>query len=80
MNSSNYSRKIFFHSIRTAIIFVSGLIIYEILVDLEKVWNKANPTHETYNFHKRNIFKFIIIFLIDFLLLCAIYWFFDTKF
>lgn len=80
MNSNSYSRKIFFHSVRTAIIFVAGFMIYEILLELEEVWNKANPGRETYNFHKRNILKFIIIFLIDFALLYALYWFFDAKF
>ena len=61
MKISNYSRKMIFHSLRTAIIFVLGLIIYEILLDLEKVWNKENPGHEILNFSKRNIIKFIYL-------------------
>ena len=72
-------RRIFFHSLRTAIIFVSGFIIYEILLGLEKEWNKMNPDNETYNFHKRNIFKFIFIFLVDLIVLYSFYWFFDTR-
>ena len=71
-------RRIFFHSLRTAIVFVAGLIIYEILLRLEKEWNKRNPGHETYNFHKRNIIKFIFIFLVDFLILYVFFWLFDT--
>jgi hypothetical protein len=71
-------KRIFFHSMRTAIIFVAGFIIYEILLDLEKEWNKRNPGHETYNFHKRNIFKFIFIFLVDFVVLYAFILLFDT--
>jgi len=71
-------KRIFFHSLRTAIVFVAGLIIYEILLDLEKEWNKKNPGKETYNFHKRNILKFIFIFLVDFLVLYAFLWVFDT--
>ena len=71
-------RRIFFHSLRTAIIFVAGCIIYEILLRLEKEWNKRNPGHETYNFHKRNIIKFIFIFFVDFAVLYAFFWLFDT--
>jgi hypothetical protein len=79
MISSSYARKVFFHSLRTAIIFVAGLIVYEILVDLEKVWNIANPGNKIFNFTKRNILKFIFIFLIDLVVLCVFYWIFDTK-
>lgn len=71
-------RRIFFHSLRTAMVFVAGLIIYEILLGLENEWNKKNPGRETYNFHKRNILKFIFIFLVDFLILYAFFWLFDT--
>ena len=71
-------KRIFFHSLRTAMVFVAGLIIYEILLGLEKEWNKMNPGHETYNFHKRNIIKFIFIFLFYFLILYVFFWLFDT--
>jgi hypothetical protein len=71
-------KRIFFHSLRTAIIFVAGFIIYEILLRLEKEWNKRNPEKKIYNFHKRNIIKFIFIFLIDLIVLCVFFWFFDT--
>jgi hypothetical protein len=79
MKISNYSRKMIFHSLRTAIIFVLGLIIYEILLDLEKVWNKENPGHEILNFSKRNIIKFVSVFLLDLILLYLFYWLFDTM-
>jgi hypothetical protein len=71
-------KRIFFHSLRTAIVFVAGFIIYEILIALEKEWNKKNPGKETYNFHKRNILKFIFIFLVDFIVLYVFFWLFDT--
>jgi hypothetical protein len=79
MKISRYFQKMIFHSLRTSIIFVSGLIIYEILLDLEKVWNRENPGHEILNFSKRNIFKFISIFLLDLILLYLFYWLFDTM-
>ena len=79
MKISSYSRKMIFHSLRTSIIFVSGLIIYEILIDAEKDWNKKNPGHDIFNFSKRIIIKFISIFLLDFILLCLFYWLFDTM-
>ena len=72
-------KRIFFHSLRTAIIFVSGFIIYEILLRLEKRWNKMNPGQKKYNFHRKNVFKFIFIFLVDCTVLYSFYWFFDTR-
>ena len=64
---------IFFHSIRTAIIFVSGFIIYDILIKLEKEWNKEHPSRHAYHFSKRNIIKFLLIFIIDMVLLYILY-------
>jgi hypothetical protein len=61
--------RIFFEALRTAIIFVSGFIIYELLLDVEKVWNKMHPSHKRYHFYKRNYIKFLIIFLVDLVIL-----------
>jgi uncharacterized membrane protein YidH (DUF202 family) len=70
MSKTSYIHKrIFLHAIRTAIIFVSGFIIYEILVKLEKKWNNANPSNSMFHFHKRNSIKFILIFCTDLVLL-----------
>ena len=57
--------RIFFEALRTAIIFVSGFIVYELLLDAEKLWNKLEPSHKRYHFYKRKSIKFLIIFLID---------------
>ncbi len=38
----NIHSHIFLHAFRTAVIFVAGFIIYEVLVELEKEWNKNN--------------------------------------
>ena len=67
-NSSIHSR-IFFHAFRTAFIFVAGIIIYEILVKLEKKWNKTDPSKSMFHFHKRNSIKFLFIMVIDLILL-----------
>ena len=69
--------RIFFHSLRTAIILAAGFVIYEILTDLEKKWNKNNPGNDTYYFHKRTILKFMFIFFLDFTLLYIFYWVFN---
>lgn len=74
-NSVHY--RIFFHSLRTAIIFVMGLAIYEILLNLEKKWNINNPGNNKYYFRKRNILKFIFIFILDFMVLYLFYWVFN---
>jgi hypothetical protein len=68
MKKTGYLR-IFLESLRTAIIFVSGFIIYELLLDAEKVWNKLQPSHKRYHFYKRKSIKFLIIFLIDLVIL-----------
>jgi len=70
---SGLHKHIFFHSLRTAIIFVAGFIIYDILVKLEKEWNKAHPSRRAYHFSKRNIIKFLMIFIIDMVLLYILY-------
>jgi hypothetical protein len=67
-NSSIHSR-IFFHSFRTAVIFVAGFMIYEFLLKLEKKWNKANPSNSMFHFSKKYSIKFLLIMIIDLILL-----------
>ena len=69
-------KKIFAHSLRTALMFLAGFMIYELLLDLEKEWNKINPEHKTYNLHKRRGIKFILILLVDLIILYALQIFF----
>ena len=65
----NVYLRIFFEALRTAIIVVSGFIIYELLLDVEKKWNKMHPSHKMYHFYKRNYIKFLIFFLVDLVIL-----------
>jgi len=74
-----HHKRIFLHAIRTAIIFVSGFIIYEILVKLEKEWNKANPSNSMFHFHQRNFIKFLLIFCIDLVLLYILHLLFNID-
>ena len=69
VNSSRIHYRIFFQAFRTAVIFVTGFIIYEFLVKLEKKWNEANPSNNMFHFHKTNSIKFLLIFCIDLVLL-----------
>jgi hypothetical protein len=78
MKKINHTR-IFFHAIRSAILFIAGFLIYEILVDLEKLWNKANPENTLNHFHKRKSIKFLIILIIDLLILYGLFVLFDIE-
>ena len=64
MKQDKYVR-IFLEAFRTAVIFVSGFFIYELLLEAEKEWNKLEPLHKMHHFYKRNSIKFLFIFLID---------------
>ena len=70
---------IFLHAIRTAVIFLAGFIVYDILVELENEWNKKNPSKHLYNFSKRKLIKFLLIFIIDLVMLYILYLFFDIN-
>lgn len=61
--------RLFSHAFRTALLFVSGFLIYEILLNLETLWNKKNPKNNLIHFYKRKSFKFVLIFIIDLLIL-----------
>jgi hypothetical protein len=60
---------LFLHAFRTALLFISGFLIYEILLNLEKLWNKYNPKNKLIHFYRRKIYKFILIFSIDLIIL-----------
>ena len=72
MKEINYS-KLILSSFRTAIIFVSSFIVYEILLEFEKMWNKEEPNKKIYNFYKRILYKFLLIFLIDLILIYTLF-------
>lgn len=65
MKQDNKYVRIFLYAFRTAVIFVSGFLIYELLLEAENEWNKIEPSHKIYHFYKRNSVKFLFIFLID---------------
>ena len=69
--------KLFLSSLRTAIIFVLSFIIYEMLLELEKIWNKEEPDKKIYNFNKRILYKFILILIIDLILVYTLFFLSD---
>lgn len=75
MKQDNNFVRIFLEAFRTAIIFVSGFLIYELLLEAEKKWNELEPLHKIHHFYKRNSIKFLIIFLIDLTILLIFYYF-----
>jgi hypothetical protein len=56
-------------SLRTAIIFISGILAYEWLKILENKWNKMYPNNHFSHFARRKIYHFTIIFLLDLFML-----------
>ena len=71
--------RMFFNALRTAIIIVSGFIAYEILVELEIIWNKKYPGEQSKNFAHRKLYKLLIIFVIDLLLLYLVFYAFKIE-
>ena len=71
--------KFFLDSLRTAIIFIAGLLTYEILKVLEIEWNITHPNREMVHFAHRKSYHFIIIFLFDLSILYLIVWLFDVH-
>jgi hypothetical protein len=61
--------KIFIHALRTALVFVAGLLTYEFLKLLEDEWNKTHPDNEILHFTQRKSYHFIAIFLADLIIL-----------
>jgi len=78
MKRINHSR-LFFHALRTALLFVAGFLTYDILVGLEEVWNKANPENTIYHFQTRKGIKFIIILIVDLLILYGLFVLFNID-
>ena len=60
--------RIFLHALRSALVILGGFIAYEILLELEKIWNKDYPNKQ-HNYTKAKLYKLIIIFLIDLFIL-----------
>lgn len=77
MNKINHYR-LFTHALRTALLFVSSFLIYEILLNLEKIWTKNNPKNKISHFYQRKIYKFILILIIDLIILYGIAIFFGV--
>jgi hypothetical protein len=78
MKKINHTR-IFFHALRTALLFVAGFFIYEILVSLEKLWNEDVPENSLEHFHQRKGIKFLVILIVDLLILYGLFVAFDIE-
>ena len=72
MTNKIQHHRIFFHALRTAIIFIAGFLSYEILKIVEDEWNKSQPNNETVHFAQRKSYHFIAIFLVDLIILYLI--------
>jgi len=71
--------RMFLNALRTSIIIVSSLIAYELLLEFEILWNNENPGNETRHFVYRKLYKLLIIFLIDLLLLYLVFYTFKIE-
>ena len=74
-----HNKKILLIAFRTALLAIIGFTIYEMLVELEKIWNNRSPNNHKYHFHKRRILHFLAIFFIDLLLLYIIFFVFNVE-
>lgn len=75
----NIHKRILLHALRTAIIFITGFFIYEILREIEKIWNSTIPGETIYHFSKRKFYHFLSIFIIDLIILYIFFYLFDSK-
>ena len=69
----------FLNAFRTALIFITSILIYEILKTLERKWNETHPNNAISHFAQRKTYHFIIIFIIDLLILYLFALFFDVH-
>ncbi len=72
MKYVNHTR-MFFTALRTAILFFAGFLVYEILIEIEKIWNLKNPENKQLHFYQKKIYKFLLILVIDLILLYILY-------
>jgi len=54
--------KIFLNAFRTALIFIAGLLTYELLKLLEYEWNKTHPNNQIFHLAKRKSYHFLLYF------------------
>jgi hypothetical protein len=71
--------RMFLNALRTALIIVAGFIAYEILLELEILWNKKNKLNKIHHFIYRQLYKLIIIFTLDLLLLYLVFYAFKIE-
>jgi len=72
-------KRIFFHALRSALLFIAVFLVYDILINLEEAWNKENPENVTYHFYLRKVIKFTIILIIDLFILYSASIFFGIE-
>jgi len=72
-------KHIFLHALRTAALFVAGFIIYEVLFEIDKEWNKKEPSKHLYHFAKRKSIKFVMVLTIDMILLYILFFAFKVD-
>jgi hypothetical protein len=61
--------RIFFLALRTALVFISAAITYELLKKIEIKWNKMNPNKNVNHLVERHLYHFGMIFIADFFIL-----------
>ena len=66
------------NALRTSLIIVAGFLAYEMLLELEKLWNKEYPNAFN-NFVKRKLIKLLIIFLLDLSILYFVFYTFKIQ-
>ena len=72
-------RYYFLQALRTALIFISGFLTYELLKIVENEWNKKYPNNELSNYVHRTKYHFFLIYMFDLMILYSVALLFDIR-
>ena len=64
---ASYHLTILLNAIRTALVLIAGILSYDILKDVEDIWNTTHPHQKNYNLVKSKVLNILIILVMDIL-------------
>jgi hypothetical protein len=76
---ASYHLTIFLHAIRTGLVILAGILSYDILKDIEYIWNTTHPHEKTNNLVKSKLLSLLIVVVFDILILYTLRYMFGLK-